>query len=62
MEELQQLIDLLKFEKEKAETMLNEDNGEFLNEAHYLGKVKAFSFCIDEAEKLLKSGREQQPL
>lgn len=58
MNNIQRFIDDLKFEKEKAQSIVDsEPEDQSIIAAHYEGKVKAFSFSITQAELLLK----QQP-
>ena len=62
MEELQKLIDLLKIEKEKARIdFLNHKVGS-KEETYGFAKHHAFSFILNEAEKLLKKWHESNNL
>jgi hypothetical protein len=56
MEELQKLLNLLKLKKENAFIGMCQNKGVDNNLwQRFKGQYEAFSFCIDEAEKLLKT-------
>ena len=62
MKNIQMLIDMLKYQKEKAERFHKENNDETIKAYHY-GRIIAFSFCIKEleAELLLKNDTGATP-
>lgn len=54
--QLQKLIERLKYQKEKAEADFKKTEFGSKEEGYHFGKVHAFSFAIEAADKILNEG------